>query len=621
MTVYFVSRHEGAMRWVRYQQKLGKLPYDIDASVQHLDLDQIGKGDVVIGTLPLRDVAELGRKGAAYLSLDLRVPEGMRGKDLTATEMAAFGATLTAYRVKVKEVYDIDAAPKPRKPVPQADALTIMLVSQELAPQYLGYIHQPTPRVLMVVTPAMRERAKALQTLLETATTPPQDIRRLHLSDDQGYQHVVAQADEALDKFLGDGAQSITINLTGGTKLMSLAFTQAGQDALRAGDNIRLQYVDTLHGQIEWLGTGMAQPMYAVLDVGTAVRASGKPVHGCASASAVFRQQMQRSALHTFLLAAEPSLIGSLNALGVDMENAYRGKSAGPMPVLEPGKEGGAKAGRFVLTSRDNYRVNSLRRLLKGKLGKLLHAEGVLRCVPTQESDALVLELARPSEIDYIKGGWLEAHVAARIEACKPDDWACGVEIGAGRGRNNEIDAIVVSGNRTLLIEVKTANLNREQAQDNGETSTKGQDTIYKLDSIGHDLARHFNTNWLVSARSLSDADLERAKDKRISVFAPDVGSKNAPHHAKQAMVDFETQLRAWIAAGRELTPAGRRDIHAALPVSATWSKREDNDAFVAKATTDTKAKKADQRGAGLKEADLAKLAALKSGLSKTKPA
>ena len=86
-------------------------------------------------------------------------------------------------------------------------------------------------------------------------------------------------------------------------------------------------------------------------------------------------------------------------------------------------------------------------------------------------------------------------------------------------------------------------------------------------------------------------------------------------------MVDFETQLRAWIAAGRELTPAGRRDIHAALPVSATWSKREDNDAFVAKATTDTKAKKADQRGAGLKEADLAKLAALKSGLSKTKPA
>ncbi len=137
---------------------------------------------------------------------------------------------------------------------------------------------------------------------------------------------------------------------------------------------------------------------------------------------------------------------------------------------------------------------------------------------------------------------------------------------------------IVASSNRTLLIEVKTANLARESASDSAESadpSTKGQDTLYKLDSVGHELARNFSENWLISARSLSEPDLERARDKPISVFAP---TDRAP--ANLAIAGFEAEIQRWIAQGRERVPMDRSVAYASLPVSSDWARRARDDTF-----------------------------------------
>jgi CRISPR-associated protein Csx16 len=578
MLVYFVSRHEGAIRWARIMQKLGGLPYPVDQYVEHLELSQVKKGDVVIGTLPLKACAELTAKGARYVSLDLSVPPQWRGQELSATQMAKCDARLTQYRVTVKETYDLKPSPTAKAPPAPSDPVTLMLVSHELMPQYLGYVHAHTPLVVLAVTDSMKERGKALERLLNAAPTPPQRIVTIPLEDAQGYPELLEQADQVMDAFVSKNPECAHINLTGGTKLMSMAFGEAGRSAQREGHPVRLHYVDTAHGRIELLErtNAKAEPMRPVLGVQAAVLASGKELAGCASTSERFQTFMQRRGVHAELLSLPNYVLGALNDLGADMTNLRENKSN--IKWVLPAQSD-PQALRFSIPVQPKSQSHrKLAQALLGELGAALFSSGVLRERPSSDDQKLTLMLSSPDEIDYLKGGWLEAHLASIIEAAKPDDWACGVEIGQGAGKNNEIDALVTCGNRTLLIEVKTANLARFSEDGSGEKSTKAQDALYKLDSIGHELARNFNANWLVSARPLSDADVERAKDKRIVLFAPKTtktaDGKEKTDRTFQAVREFERALTQWIKESRARVGGLKAEPFEPLPVSETWERR-----------------------------------------------
>lgn len=98
MTSFFVSRHEGAVAWAA-ARGIAAVP------VGHLDLAQVGPGDVVIGTLPLHLAAGVCERGARFLALDMDLPADWRGRALSAAEMEACGARLTEYQVvRVGEV-------------------------------------------------------------------------------------------------------------------------------------------------------------------------------------------------------------------------------------------------------------------------------------------------------------------------------------------------------------------------------------------------------------------------------------------------------------------------------------------------------------------------------------
>lgn len=94
MTTYFVSRHAGAVEWVRGQG------YDAVVHVTHLQTDRVKAGDIVLGTLPVSLIAEICTKGARYYHLTLNTPPDMRGEELTPEQMDQFGAGLVEYTAR-----------------------------------------------------------------------------------------------------------------------------------------------------------------------------------------------------------------------------------------------------------------------------------------------------------------------------------------------------------------------------------------------------------------------------------------------------------------------------------------------------------------------------------------
>lgn len=93
MTRWFISRHTGAIEWVK------RRPLSIDRFVSHLDLAEVRPGDQILGTLPVELAAEVCRLGARFFALRLSVPAEWRGVDLTADDLEALQADFQEYQV------------------------------------------------------------------------------------------------------------------------------------------------------------------------------------------------------------------------------------------------------------------------------------------------------------------------------------------------------------------------------------------------------------------------------------------------------------------------------------------------------------------------------------------
>ena len=94
MTTYFVSRHAGAIAWA------GRYGIAPDHWVAHLDIETIRKGDLVVGTLPVPMAAAVCARGAHYLHLDVPQQQNQRGRELSADDLDAMGASVRAFRVE-----------------------------------------------------------------------------------------------------------------------------------------------------------------------------------------------------------------------------------------------------------------------------------------------------------------------------------------------------------------------------------------------------------------------------------------------------------------------------------------------------------------------------------------
>lgn len=94
MTVWFVSRHPGALDWA---QRSG---IAFDRHVTHLDTEDVAVGDTVIGSLPVNLAADVCVRGAEYWNLSLRLAPQDRGRELSAEELQGYDATLERYTIR-----------------------------------------------------------------------------------------------------------------------------------------------------------------------------------------------------------------------------------------------------------------------------------------------------------------------------------------------------------------------------------------------------------------------------------------------------------------------------------------------------------------------------------------
>ena len=94
MTLWFVSRHTGALEWM---QNHGPA---FNWHVTHLNPQEVAVGDTVIGALPVNLASEICLRGARYFNLSLQLREEGRGRKLSAKELVAYNAVLEEFVIR-----------------------------------------------------------------------------------------------------------------------------------------------------------------------------------------------------------------------------------------------------------------------------------------------------------------------------------------------------------------------------------------------------------------------------------------------------------------------------------------------------------------------------------------
>ena len=95
--IYIVTRHAGAVEWLARKGFTGR-------AMAHLDVHIPQPGDVVIGVLPPNLIWELNSRGAGFYNLGIRLPDSLRGVELSADQMEELSPTLQFCEVRMGEV-------------------------------------------------------------------------------------------------------------------------------------------------------------------------------------------------------------------------------------------------------------------------------------------------------------------------------------------------------------------------------------------------------------------------------------------------------------------------------------------------------------------------------------
>ena len=95
MTTWFISRHQGAIDWIKTQKQ-----WHIDRYATHLDPEDIQTGDTILGTLPIHLAAQICARGAAFYFLQIAQPEDKRGSEYNAAELERMGCSLQRFHIE-----------------------------------------------------------------------------------------------------------------------------------------------------------------------------------------------------------------------------------------------------------------------------------------------------------------------------------------------------------------------------------------------------------------------------------------------------------------------------------------------------------------------------------------
>lgn len=273
----------------------------------------------------------------------------------------------------------------------------------------------------------------------------------------------------------------LVFNCTGGTKLMSQALALACQEQ----PNSAVLYCDTAHDRIEWLAPTLQQDALPadLLDSATICKANSIDRESALSDDTDWRNRVaERADLTRWLASGAGSVLGSfIPALNDALVNLR--------PELFP------QDAAFKQPARSAAWREALRRLEKQQL--LILTEPLVATAPAR------VRVESEDALRYLRGGWLEEYLWRCMQDADLHDVHCSVQISAGLGaatpdnpdesKLNELDIVVGHRNRVLVIECKTADLERNDRGFN--------QMLDKLDSLGKRTGGLLTQCWLVAAR------------------------------------------------------------------------------------------------------------------------
>lgn len=378
----------------------------------------------------------------------------------------------------------------------------ICTVSDQILPNLIPALMDRPDRVILLASDRMQDAAYHVRRVLKDHHI---DAEIEEGVPDSGLENIYEFALSLADKIQAryPGAR-ITVNTTGGTKLMSLGLMEFFRGVAH-----RMIYTDTAHRVIESLpGSGGApaavQPMEDVLDVKQYLKAQQFQPTRIRSDQAQWQANVNTRKSMCKKLGARAAeidhFIGILNKAAAQAMDDRGENLVQPEQTLPMVPHGEWEELLIEMDTRD---------LLAWKRG-------------TKSVTFTDLENTR-----FLSGGWLEEYVWHILKDNGVFDVRLGVEGNwlRGKGSKNEFDVLATKTNRLLYVECKTLT-HREEAD-----SVLG----YKVDSLGQDLRGLFGVTWLVTARTPTPNLLDRARQSRFEVIGP------------QELPTLKERVLAWI--------------------------------------------------------------------------
>lgn len=339
--------------------------------------------------------------------------------------------------------------------------------------------------VWILETPPMRVNHSGAH--LETALKPycPK-ITRVDF-DDSTPTAIANSAFKLVDGKL-DG-RDVVFHVTGGTKLMVLAINKKLELLATGSGTLRVVYANTAHQRLDWLAEEPhVEPMQDVLTLQDLLLVQGyrttndtrhAPAQQRAAARADVSRNMGDNAAH------------------------YRGFFSALATVANR-----ASASTDHLVQHFDYSPGGR----QGDLLELAASRGLVTWIRGDERITFIdCECAA-----YFAGAWLEEFVFLKLTGLfGAGQFAINAKVIHEHSQSrNEIDAMVIHRNRSLLVECKTGK------------QTSAEEAIYKLGQVRGQVGGIMSRGLYVSAQQVSDVHRKRAKEYGIDVLAVEDLSK-----------------------------------------------------------------------------------------------
>jgi len=335
----------------------------------------------------------------------------------------------------------------------------------------------------LMATEKMQSRAKHLSRVLNDAGVSTTTISIEN-------EHSPACLEQAFLDLAATLSGPVTVNLTGGTKLMALA----AREVAKASD---------------W------RSFYVDLDTDTVIQLDPRPRDTEAGETTL--RLSSPPTLKQYLLAhgfergpkpQSPPLIAETDALIEDLilNIATLSKPLGQFNGIAQRAENGKRL-RVTLTTQERANSDLL------ALIQRFEAAGMLELTEDQ------LRFPDAAALAFTKGGWLERHVLRKVATLREElgirdqDW--GVTVTDEHGVRNELDVAFIARNRLFVIECKTARMDNVDG-----SGAKANDTLFKLSEICRRVGGLGTRAMLVSYRELRKPERQLADALQVRVVA-----------------------------------------------------------------------------------------------------